>query len=437
MGAGRSSTVLIHYLLSKAETENWEVTVGDVSAELAREKTKGHTHARPIVFDVNNESQRKSEISQTDLVISLLPPALHIIAAKDAVALKKNVLTASYLSPEIMALDADARKNGVLIMNECGLDPGIDHMSAMHIIHRLQNKGAVLKSFKSYTGGLIAPEFHTNPWKYKFTWNPRNVILAGQGTARYIENGLYKYIPYNRLFEYAEPIEVESYGRFEGYANRDSLAYRHHYGLESIATLLRGTLRNEGFCKAWNAFVRLGITDDTFVMEGSADMTYAGYIRSFLPAGKTSFSLGADLASFLGENQSGEVMNKIKWTGLLEEEPIGLPDSTPARILQHLLEKKWALQPGDQDMIVMFHDFVYTLDGKEQQLHSVLVVKGDDSVYTAMAKTVGLPLGMVAGRLVNKEINLTGVHIPVMKEVYQPVLQELESMNISFVESIQ
>ena len=232
--------------------ENWEITVGDVSHEMALEKTKNLPGSRAIAFDVTNEIQRTEEINLADLVISLLPPSLHILAAKACVNLKKSLVTASYISDEIKALDADAKKSGILIMNECGLDPGIDHMSAMHIIHRLKAEGAELLSFKSYTGGLIAPESNDNPWGYKFTWNPRNVIVAGQGTAKYMENAGYKYIPYNRLFKQTERIEIAGHGRFEGYANRDSLAYRHHYGLDHISTLLRGTLRQDGFCGAWS-----------------------------------------------------------------------------------------------------------------------------------------------------------------------------------------
>lgn len=436
MGAGRSASSLIKYLLQEAAKETWELTVGDVSMELAAEKSKGSEHARAIAFDVTNETQRKAEINRANLVISMLPPALHILAAKDCVALGKNMVTASYISPEIQSLDKEARDNGVLIMNECGLDPGIDHMSAMQIIHELQRKGANLKSFKSYTGGLVAPESNDNPWGYKFTWNPRNVILAGQGTARYIENGEYKYIPYNRLFEYTDFIEVDGHGSYEGYANRDSLAYRHYYGIDKIPTLLRGTLRNTGYCEAWNAFVKLGITDDTFIMEGSGKMTYAGYIRSFLPANHSYGFLPVDLANFLGVDPNSEVMKKISWTGLLDEEAIGLPDSTPAQILQSKLESKWILNPKDKDMIVMLHHFIFELDGQEQNLQSVLVVKGDDPVYTAMSKTVGLPLGIVAKRMLNKQIHLSGVHLPVTKELYEPVLQELSSMNIRFVEKL-
>lgn len=436
MGAGRSASSLIRYLLERAGKDKWEITVGDFSFELAQEKTKGDQSARPISFDINNEKQRRDEIGRADLVISLLPPALHIVAAKECLLQKKNMVTASYITDEIRSLDKEAKKSGVLIMNECGLDPGIDHMSAMQIIHRLQAEGADITSFKSYTGGLIAPESNDNPWSYKFTWNPRNVVLAGQGTARYIENNRYKYIPYSSLFDQSETIDAGTWGLFEGYANRDSLAYRHHYQIENIPTLLRGTLRNDGFCKAWNVFVKLGITDDSFVMEGSSGMTYEDFIRSFLPAALDPLPLPVALARFTGVDEKGAVIDKISWTGILDPEPIGLPDSSPAKILQHKLEQKWALKQGDKDLIIMIHRFNYRLKKKVYNLQSLLVVKGEDSVYTAMARTVGLPLGITAGLMLHGTLKLTGVHLPVMKEIYDPVLRELESFGISFREEI-
>lgn len=435
MGAGRSSSALIRYLIEHSAIQKWEITVGDVSEQLAIEKTKGVPNTRAIAFDVNNDQQREAEISYTDLVISLLPPSLHIKAVLDCVRLKKSIITASYNSAEIQQFHLEAKNAGILILNECGLDPGIDHMSAMQIIHKLNDIGAVIEHFKSYTGGLIAPESNDNPWGYKFTWNPRNVILAGQGTARYKENSFYKYIPYNRLFLQTEPIEIPGHGFFEGYANRDSLAYMQIYGLDNIPTLLRGTLRNSGFGKAWSLLVKLGLTDDSFVMNGSSEMTYADMVRSFLPDRANGMDLFRNLCDFAGLEENDPVMQKIKWTGLLEETQIGLPDSTPAQILQHLLEQKWKLKPGDKDMIVMQHSFVYKLDQKTACLNSSLVVKGDDSVYTAMAKTVGLPLGMVAKLILTNKLSLTGVNLPVMKEVYQPVLEELTTCGITFTES--
>ncbi len=435
LGAGRSSSVLIQYLLNHASSDNYHVTVGDISEESARTKTGNHVAATAIAFDIHNEAQRKAEITKADVVISLLPPALHFLAAVDCVTIGRHLVTASYVSPEIEGLNTAAIRKNVLLLNECGLDPGIDHMSAVEIIHRLKKQGAELLSFKSYTGGLIAPESIDNPWGYKFTWNPRNVILAGQGTAKYIEGGKYRYIPYQRLFNQTEKINIDGYGFYEGYPNRDSLAYRKHYGLDNISTLLRGTLRQEYFCAAWNVFVQLGLTDDTYVIEDSEHLTYAQLVASYLPDIYKDNSLKSSLALFCQLQEDGQEMKMIESTGILEDKIIGMVKATPAQILQNLLEKKWMLQEGDKDFIAMQHLFEYKLNGQLKKLASTLVVKGESQLITAMAKTVGYPLGIVARLLLTKKINLSGVMLPISPDIYNPVLAELKMMGIGFVEN--
>ncbi len=435
IGAGRSSTSLITYLLNNAATQLWQVTVGDVSKEAALSKTSGHPSSSAIQFDITNAVQCELEVKKSNLVISLLPPHLHLLVALECVKQGKHFITASYLSPEMKALNEDAKKANILMLNECGLDPGIDHMSAMEVIHRLQKSSCELKSFRSYTGGLVAPESNNNPWGYKFSWNPRNVILAGQGTAQYIRNGEYKYIPYSRLFSDIEAIEVAGLGAFDGYANRDSLAYRQHYNIQNIPTILRGTLRQAGYCRAWNVFVKLGLTDDSFKVEKSEHLTYAELIKAFLPTQFHKGDLHDAVARFCGLPPDGEAMSLVKWTGILEDEKIGIANASPAMILQHLLEHKWKLQPNDKDMIVMQHIFEFERNGKQEKLVSSLIVKGDDQSNTAMAKTVGLPLGIVAKLLLEEKIKLTGVHIPVEPEIYIPVLKELKELGITFVET--
>ncbi len=434
LGAGRSSGALISYLLEHAEEDNYHLIVADLSIEQAIKKTHNHPRSGVLVMDIHNESQRRKAIAACDVVISLLPPALHVIAAEDCVQLKKSLVTASYISTAIESLHHAATANGVLLLNECGLDPGIDHMSAMEIFHRLKDMGAELISFKSYTGGLIAPESNDNSWGYKFTWNPRNVILAGQGTAKYIENGKYHYIPYSRLFRQLESIEIVNTGRFEGYANRDSLAYRKHYQIENIPTLLRGTLRQEGFCNAWNAFVQLGVTDDNCVIENSETLTYKDVVESFLPPGP-NLTVEKRLAGFLGWKENCKEMEMLQSTGIFEAIPTGVKNGTAAMILQNLLEKKWVLKEGDKDMIVMVHLVEYMLGGSKHKLTSSMVVKGDDQIQTAMAKTVGFPLGIVARHLLKNQIKLKGVHLPIHPDIYNPVLKELLEMNISFTET--
>ncbi len=437
LGAGRSSHHLIGYLLAHAPQQNWQLTIGDFDQQAAQEKIKGHeTRAKAIFFDAKDTTCCEQHIGQTDLVVSLLPPALHIHAAKACIKLNKSMFTASYVSPEIKALDAEAKAKGLLLMNELGLDPGIDHLSAMKIIHHLQAQGAEIQSFKSYTGGLIAPAYDTNPWNYKFTWNPRNVVLAGQGTARYIQNGSYKYVPYHRLFQDVVTINVANYGNFDGYPNRDSLSYRSVYGLDTIPTMIRGTLRKQGFCQAWDTFVQLGMTDDSFKMENSENLTYRDFLHAFLPElpSKPQATTEEKLAAFLKETPQGTVYKKIEWLGLFATTQANLPQASPAQLLQHLLESKWQLAPQDQDMIVMQHLFEYQLGGKNYQLTSSMVAMGDDPQATAMSKTVGLPLAIGAKLFLEGKINLTGVHIPIQPALYEPILAELETLGITFVE---
>lgn len=434
LGAGRSSGALIKYLLEHAQADDFELTVADISVSSAEEKIHKHERGRAIAFDINNIEQRKAEIANADMVISLLPPTLHYLAAVDCVQQSKNLVTASYVSSEIKSLHDDAIQNNILLLNECGLDPGIDHMSAMEIIHRLQEQGAELKSFKSYTGGLVAPESNDNLWGYKFTWNPRNVILAGQGTAKYIENNHYKYIPYNRLFTQIEKIKVDDSGIYDGYANRDSLAYRKIYGIDIIPTLLRGTLRQENFCRAWQVFVLLGLTDDSYIIEDSEHLTYAQLVEAFLPYSAKGDNIEEKLCSFCQISLTSVEMEMIRSTGILYSTVIGLPNATPAQILQHLLQSKWVLKPEDKDMIVMQHLFEYSLNGKNESIHSSLVVKGESVEQTGMAKTVGLPLGIVARLILQNKISLRGVHIPVQEEIYKPVLKELKEYGIGFSE---
>lgn len=432
IGAGRSSSSLIKYLLEEASKHNWHVKVADMSLEMAQKKVNNHPNGSAIQFDINDDSQRTTEIAKAEIVVSMLPAFMHMSVADDCVKMKKHLVTASYVSKEMAALDSEAQKAGIVLLNEMGLDPGIDHMSAMQIIDRLKAEGAEITSFKSYCGGLVAPESNDNPWGYKFSWNPRNVILAGQGTAMYIENGKYKYIPYNRLFTQTETIKVEGYGNFEGYANRDSLSYRSAYGLENIATMLRGTLRMPGYCSAWNVFVKLGWTDDSYKIENSHKMTYAQLLDAFLPASEKP--LKNRLAEFMNLSEDSEEIKKIEWLDIFSNKKIISENATPAQILQELLEEKWQLKKDDKDMIVMQHLFEYEKQGKKHYITSSLVAKGDDQTYTAMAKTVGLPAAIAVKMILSNQIQLKGVKIPTEKNIYEPILKELKSFGINFIE---
>ena len=434
IGAGRSTSSLIQYLLFNAETENWFITIADQSKDLAIQAANNHNLAKAIAFDVNNDEERNRLIDEHDLIVSMLPAHMHISVANDCIKYKKHMVTASYVSKEMKALNQQANDAGIIIMNEIGVDPGIDHLSAMRVIDEIRDNGGVLEAFETFTGGLVAPESDNNPWNYKFTWNPRNVVLAGQGVCKFIQNGRYKYIPYHKLFRRTEIIEIEGYGKFEGYANRDSLQYREVYSLEDIPTMYRGTLRRPGFCKAWHYFVKLGATDDSYIMEDSENMTYRQFINSFLPYNPDD-SVELKFKHYFNIRQDDiDMFEKFEWLGIFEETKIGLKEATPAQILQHILEQKWKLDPQDKDMIAMWHRFRFNQNGEHKEIHSSMVVKGDDQKYTAMAKTVGLPVAIATKMILNGTITTPGVHVPISKEIYNPILDELENYGINFTE---
>ncbi len=434
IGAGRSSSSLIKYLIDHAENENWVVRVADTDLKLAEQKTAGHPAAVAILFNALNPEERSAEIQRADLVISMLPARFHLEVVKDCIKYKKNVLTPSYVTDEMMQLDEDAKNAGILIMNEIGVDPGLDHLSARKILDEIQSTGAEIITFESFTGGLVAPESDNNPWNYKFTWNPRNMVVAGQGgAAKFIQERQYKYIPYHQLFRRTEIIEIDGYGEFEGYANRDSLRYREVYGLQDIPTIYRGTLRRVGFCRAWDVLVKLGMTDDSYIMEGSEHMTYRDFTNAFL-AYDPHNTVELKLRHYLKIDSDDTMWQKLVWLGLFEKKPVGLKNATPAQILQKILEEKWSLDPGDKDMIVMWHKFEYLLNGVKKEMHSSMVYIGQDDVYTAMSDTVGIPAAIMAKRMLNGQVPYTGVQLPLQPDVYRPVLKELESFNMVFHE---
>jgi saccharopine dehydrogenase-like NADP-dependent oxidoreductase len=435
LGAGRSTTALISYLEKNAGKFGWEITIGDASLKQAGEKASPVT--RIVELDVFNEQGLEEEVKNADVVVSMLPARFHPVVAMACLRHSRSLLTASYVSDEIAEMATRAKSQGILFLNEMGVDPGIDHMSAMRVIDRLRSEGNELKCFETFTGGLVAPESDNNPWNYKITWNPRNVVLAGQGgPAKFIQEGTYKYIPYHRLFRRTEIVDIEGYGKFEGYANRDSLKYIEKYGLQDVPTVYRGTLRRPGFCRAWDVFVQLGATDDSFTLQNTEEMTYKEFVNSFLYYSKED-PVKTKLYHYMHIDQDSDVREKLEWLGIFDDTKIGLKNATPAQVLEDLLCRKWALEPGDKDMLVMWHKFIYIEkgSGKNVLLTSSLVVIGDDPVNTAMAKTVGLPLGIAAKMVLTGQIQLSGVHIPNIKEVYEPVLAELKTLGVEFKEN--
>ena len=435
IGAGKSSSALIKYLLDKSEEEQLFLTIADIATDNANKLINNHKNAKAIVLDVFNKDNREQNIKKADLVISMLPARFHIDVAKDCIAFNKHMVTASYISDEMKALDKEAKEKGLVFMNEIGLDPGIDHMSAMQVIDRIKDSGAKMLLFESFCGGIVAPESDDNLWNYKFTWNPRNVVLAGQGgAAMFIQEGTYKYIPYHKLFRRTEFLKISDNGNFEAYANRDSLKYRSVYGLDDIPTMYRGTIRKVGFSRAWNIFVQLGMTDDSYTIEASENMSYRDFVNLFL-AYSPSDSVELKLRSYLKIEQ-----DDVMWAKLVEldlfnaTKKIGLKDATPAKMLQKILEDSWTLKEDDKDMIVMQHLFGYELNGEQHQIESSFVVLGENQTYTAMSKTVGLPVGIAALKILKGEITTPGVQIPISKEVYKPILKELEEHGLKFIE---
>lgn len=407
----------------------------DQDPELARQKINDHSHGVALSFNALNPDERRPEIEKADLVVSMLPARFHVEVAKDCIELQTNLITPSYVSPEMKELHEEASKAGIIIMNEIGVDPGIDHMSAARVLDEIKEKGGKMHSFKSFCGGLIAPENDNNPWNYKFTWNPRNVVLAGQGgAAKFIEENQYKYIPYGQLFQRLDTLSIEGYGTFEGYANRDSLSYRSIYGLDNIPTIYRGTLRKTGFSRAWNVFVQLGMTDDTYKLEKSETLTPRQFLNTFLPFNEND-SVETKMKKYFTFDDE-VLFEKFVWLGLFEDEtPIGIKDASPAQLLEKILTTKWALSPNDKDMLVMHHEFVCELDGEKQTVVSSMVNIGENQTYTAMSNTVGLPVAICGKMILNGSLKLKGVQIPVMKEVYEPILNELESFGITFKET--
>lgn len=415
IGAGKSSISLIDYLIEHAETENWELTVADLTAELATHKTKGRAHTQAVSFDINNAQTRKALIADFDIVISMLPAVLHSTIAHDCLELGKNLVTPSYISPAMKDMDEAVRAKGLIFMNEMGLDPGIDHMSAMQIIDKLKAEDREIVSFRSHCGGLVAPESDTNSWHYKFSWNPRNVVLAGQGDGgiKWKEDGEIQEIGYHELFSQTSMIGLTNQGMYESYPNRDSLKYISEYGLESAATVYRGTLRVPPFCEAWDCLVQLGLTS---------------------ASGKCLFVSKDEAIEQLDLSESPEILHMLEEIGIFEESrfPLHVP---PAESLQKLLEEKWKMRPTDKDLVVMVHEIGYQDGNALKHIQSSLYLTGRDSEHTAMALTVGLPLAIITRLILNGQISQRGVLMPKHKEIYQPVMKELEKFGVKFKEN--
>lgn len=494
-GAGKSATVLIDYLIDNAAAEKWAIVVVDADLQLAKSKIAGSAYANAVSFDINNMDERVQFIRSADIVISLLPPHLHIEVARDCVKLQKNLLTASYVDESIKELQAEIEKNKLFFLYEMGLDPGIDHMSAMQLIDHIHANGGTITSFKSHCGGLVAPESDDNPWHYKISWNPRNIIMAGKAGALYRENGEEKKLVYEELFTADRLVDIPELGFLSWYPNRDSLGYTSLYGLENTATFIRTTLRHPDFMYGWKNILELKLTDETpqyetdgktlqqvfkehmdkngfgdwinqklterfaetkgmlenlmQLMEAENEAEKVGEVmpESFMTADEKGNLQEVEIdavknnaAAFLASkmHEANLTLKQLFFLGLDDEETIvNKGRCSPADILQFAVEKKLGLRPYDKDMIVMLHEIVYSIGSQQSEVSSSLVVKGENSLRTAMAKTVGLPLGIATKLILNGKIKMTGLHIPTSKQIYQPVLKELELLGVKFNETVK
>jgi saccharopine dehydrogenase-like NADP-dependent oxidoreductase len=433
LGVGKSATYLFEYLSEKSKIHNWLILACDIDEKAIKEKTAHLVNIIPKSLDVHDVNQLTELIETCDIVVSMLPAAMHPEIAKICVSSKKHLATASYVSPEIMAFDAEAKRLGLVLLNEMGLDPGIDHMSAMQLLDNLKAEGAEVVFFESYCGGLVhQDDCLDNPWQYKFSWNPRNVILAGQGgMSVYKKDNMLRYLPWHRVFSESRSLDLGVYGSFDAYPNRDSLSYVGTYGLENASTFLRGTLRRKNFCKGWQVLVELGFTDDKTILHSSICSPF------LLTQALTGFN-GNDFGNWLLENGYISANLKLHFQFLeLESKSntLVLDAPTAAGKLQQWLTQKWKLSPYDRDEVVMHHRMGYTKNGQMNWTTSTLNLQGTDSIHTAMAKAVGLPLAMGVELILNNQINEFGVQIPVSKVWYEPVLYMLEKLGISFVES--
>jgi len=435
-GAGKSSIYLIQYLLSIASRNKWKVIVADGSKENIESKINGNPFAEAAVIDITNNTEREALVKRADMVISLMPAHLHILLAKDCLKHKKNLITSSYISPEMKEMDKAVKEAGLVFMCEMGLDPGIDHMTASQIIHSIQRVASVITSFKSYCGGLIAPECDNNPWHYKFTWNPKNVITAGADGARYLSHGKEVSVPYNEIFKNNKKIKVDDLGSLAYYPNRDSMRYLELYDIPEVKTFMRATLRHPGFCKGWEAIVALGLTSnqDTF---DSGGQTYSSWLKNKSEYHNT-VSLQEHISRKLELPADSKVISMLEWLGLFDETPLKKGNINSADLLLDLLSDKWKMQPAEKDMVVMQHEVEYIHKERKIKLISSMVLKGENSDYSAMAKTVGLPMAVLAKLLLNKKVSApAGVNIPNMPSVYRPVLTELHHHGINFKEEVE
>lgn len=427
IGAGKSATVLISYLQQKAAEKGWYIVLADGDEKLAAAKWNNAPNGHTVGIDIEQEEQRSKLIATATIVISMLPAALHFLVAKDCLQLGKPLFTASYVDDNMKSIAQEIQDKNLLFVCEMGLDPGIDHMSAMELIDRIKQKGGQITGFKSHCGGLIAPESDTNPWHYKISWNPRNIILAGKAGAVFLEAGEIRTLDYESIFKNTPTISSPVFGELSYYPNRDSLAYINTYQLHGIKDFVRTTLRHPAFSKGWDAIVQLKLTTETPFEKPETCTVTAWFDRHV-----EIYQLQTILETLCNDPL---IDNQLEFLELDSEQIIPLKLNTNAGILQWILEEKWKLSSLDKDMVVMMHEINYTLDNKSFLVQSSMTLKGKNEMETAMATTVGLPLAICASAFLQGEINLIGLQIPTSPIIYTPILKRLAEVGIEFYET--
>ena len=416
-------------------SKNFIIQISDFDTENLKFFTKKYPKIITQIFDVNDKKQREKIVINQSIVISMLPAKYHFLIAIECLKSNINLVTASYISDELMKLDFEVKKKNLLFLNEVGLDPGLDHMSALKLIKEIKNDNGKIKSFKSHCGGLIHPKYDNNPWNYKFTWNPRNVVLAAKGQAKFLRNNKIIQVNYPDVFKQTEKINIDQLGDFDSYANRDSLKYIKLYGLDEIDTMFRGTLRRKGFCESWEIIALLGLTDDEVYLN-TFNKSYKDLILSQLFNKDNVIDLKKEIELKVSRKISEETYNKLLWTELFTcNRKLKNEKMTLAQVVESLLVKKWNFEEKDRDMIVMQHDFEYQKNNRLLNKKSTLVVYGDEN-FSAMSKTVGLPLAIATKLILENKINYYGVKIPDISMIYDPILKELEDYKINFNESV-
>lgn len=438
LGAGKSSTYLISYLLSIAKERNYFVTVCDKSKEAAEKAVNNHPFGQAIEFDVNDTVMRRGLIKKANIVINMLTRQFQFQIALDCLNARTSMLTASYEDPKIHSIAPDAIRKNVLILNEMGLDPGIDHMLAMSLLTDIKKRGGTVESFCSYGSGLPSKKIDSNPFDYAITWNPRNVLMAGEDGAVYKEDGHIKILPFHRVFDRTWAVPIEGVGYFEAYPNRDSLSYGSILGLEESRTIIRGTLRYPGWSEVWKQIVQLGMTNENLHIPNLENKTYREFTAMFLPASADDSNVEQVASNYLSINPTGNIMSKLMWLGLFSREKIGKKLRTAAEVMIERLKEKFVLPEGMHDMVILLLEVESKYpDGTKELTRRVMVENGTANEYTAIARTVGLPVAVSADLILQNQIQLIGCHIPTHPAIYERVLPALQENGLKFYDKTE